>query len=307
MMKKLQILLLSLLIAHFASADLIETEEATIDSTELYTLIYKNYSDSVNATFQYSYDKIELNNGIASIEVPEGFKYLDAKQSQYVLTELWGNPPGESLGMLFPISSNPVSNLSGIPEYAVEITYSEEGYIEDEDAESIDYDELLETMRNDFVEANAERVKQGYEEVQLIGWASAPYYDKNSKKLHWAKELKFGESTESTLNYNIRILGRNGYLNMNAIGDMNVLPQVKNDINKILASVNFNEGNTYADFDPDIDEVAAYGIGGLVAGKILAKVGFFAVIAKFWKLIAVGAVAAFAGLKKFIFGAKKEE
>ena len=74
----------------------------------------------------------------------------------------------------------------------------------------------------------------------------------------------------------------------------------------------FNEGNTYADFDPDIDEIAAYGIGGLIAGKVLAKVGLLAGLlkfvkvigiglAKFWKPIAIGLVALAAGLKKFFF------
>ncbi len=49
-------------------------------------------------------------------------------------------------------------------------------------------------------------------------------------------------------------------------------------------------------------------IGGLVAGSILAKSGFFAklgvLLLKFWKIIAVGAVAIAAGIKK-IFGSKK--
>ncbi|TYA89160.1 DUF2167 domain-containing protein, partial [Seonamhaeicola marinus] len=62
----------------------------------------------------------------------------------------------------------------------------------------------------------------------------------------------------------------------------------------------------YSDFNPDIDQVAAYGIGGLIAGKILAKAGFFAVILKFWKFIAIGAVALFSSFRKKIFGNKKE-
>ena len=64
----------------------------------------------------------------------------------------------------------------------------------------------------------------------------------------------------------------------------------------MLAMANFNEGSRYADFNPDIDEVAAYGLGALVAGKVAAKVGLFAmallVLKKFWFvfLIAIGAV-----------------
>jgi uncharacterized membrane-anchored protein len=54
--------------------------------------------------------------------------------------------------------------------------------------------------------------------------------------------------------------------------------------------------------------VSDWTIGGLVAGSILAKSGFFAklgvLLLKFWKIIAVGAVALAAGIKK-IFGSKK--
>ncbi len=52
--------------------------------------------------------------------------------------------------------------------------------------------------------------------------------------------------------------------------------------------VAFEEGSRYVDFDPDVDQVAAYGIGALVAGKLAAKAGL---LAKFAPLLL--------GLKKF--------
>ena len=91
---------------------------------------------------------------------------------------------------------------------------------------------------------------------------------------------------------------------MNAIGDISILPTFEKDIDQILASAEFNEGNLYSDFNPDIDNIAAYGIGGLIAGKVLAKAGFFAVILKFWKIIAIGFAGFFAAAKKFIFKKK---
>ena len=275
----------------------------TVDSTAMFEAMIQAYMDSVESTLVYEHGEITLGDGIAVLQVPQGYKYLGPEGSKTVLTDLWGNPPSETLGMLLPEDISPVSDDF---TYAIEISYSEEGYIDDEDAEDIDYDELLESMQEESVEINQQRESMGYEAIDFVGWASAPYYDQENKKLHWAKELRFGDAEVNTLNYNIRVLGRKGFLTMNAIGDIDVLPQVNQHLNEVLASVEFTPGNMYSDFDPDLDQVAAYGIGGLIAGKVLAKAGFFVVLLKFWKVIAVAIAGAFAVFKKKIFGSKDE-
>ena len=267
-------------------------------------MAYQKAVDSINATFTYLYGKISLKEGLAELEIPKGYKFLDSKQSAYVLTDLWGNPPSKVIGLLFPEQSTPVGNNF---TYAVEITYSNEGYIDDEDAKDLDYDDLLEEMQQDTNAENPERKKLGYPEIELVGWAAKPFYDQNGKKLYWAKELNFEGENINTLNYNIRVLGRRGYLNLNAIGTIDILPEFHKDVDKIIHSVHFTAGNKYADFNPDIDEVAAYGIGGLIAGKLLAKAGFFALILKFWKFIAIGLLGVFSVFKKKLFGSKDEE
>lgn len=285
-----------------------ESDSLTIEAPDslqvdsLFSEIMKAYE--IEKNLKYENGSIDIASGVATLNVPDGFKFLDAEQSQTVLTDLWGNPPSfNTLGMLFPEKVTPLGDSF---TYAVEITYSEEGYIEDEDAEDLDYDELLKDMQEGTIEENESRREQGYAAIELVGWAQPPYYDQETKKLHWAKELKFEGSEESTLNYNIRILGRKGVLVLNIIGDMDQLETLKPDVETILSSVDFNEGNQYDDFDPEIDKVAAYGIGGLIAGKVLAKTGFLALIGKFGKFIILGIVAAFAGLRKMLFGKKDD-
>lgn len=268
--------------------------------------MYQVYIDSIENTLTYETGSIAIGDDLALLVVPEGYKFLIPKDAEKVLTELWGNPPSDpgsaSMGMLFPQDVTPM----GDNMYAINITYSEEGYIDDADAKELDYDELLEEMKEDTDSYNPQRVELGYEPIEFVGWASTPFYDENNKKLHWAQELKFGDAPTNTLNYNIRVLGRKGYLNLNVIGDMEVLPRVKGDIDGILPSINFQYGSRYSDFNPDIDQVAAYGIGGLIAGKVLAKAGILAklglLLAKFWKVIAVAIVAGFAGLRKLFTG-----
>lgn len=276
-------------------------EEVSLSQEEILE-IYQRQVDSVEKTFTYEHGTIDLGEGLATLNVPDGYKFLDAQQANRVLTDLWGNPPSEALGMLIPENVSPVSDNF---TYVIEINYEEEGYIEDDDAKDIDYDELLEQMQEEVKLANPERINQGYESINLIGWASEPFYDQMNKKLHWAKEFKFGENEINTLNYNIRILGRKGVLNLNAIGNMAVLPMVKGDIDSFLSSVDFNDGYRYSDFNPDIDKIAAYGIGGLIAGKVLAKTGLLVGLLKFWKVIAIALVGGFAMFKKRLFGEKK--
>jgi uncharacterized membrane-anchored protein len=242
------------------------------------------FFDSLEASLRYQTGKIELEDGIGVLNVPQGFRYLDASQSAFVLHDLWGNPHGEgTLGMILPEGVGVTDDRS----WAFIITYEEMGYVKDDDAGDIDYDELLEEIQGDAAAENAGRVEEGYEPITIVGWAAKPFYDNNKKVLHWAKEIKFGEMDFATLNYNVRVLGRKGVLVLNAVAGMDELPEVKKSIEPVLASFSYADGNKYADFNPEVDEVAAWTIGGLVAGKMLAKAGFFALLLKNIKLIAL--------------------
>lgn len=256
----------------------------------------------IEASFTYYRDTtITLGDGVATLTVPEGFKYLDEEQSAYVLTDLWGNPPQPTMGLLFKEEGSPLSDDS----WAFEISYDEMGYVEDDEAADIDYDELAEDLKDANEEENELREEQGYEPLWFIGWAERPFYDAENNKLHWAKELKFGDAVDHTLNYEIRALGRKGVLVVNGIATVDQLEEIKANAPQMINSVSFNKGYTYSEFNPSIDKVAAVGIGGLIAGKALAKAGFFALLLKFWKLIVVGVVGAFAFIRRFFTGSKE--
>jgi uncharacterized membrane-anchored protein len=239
---------------------------------------------------------ITLPGGIATMAVGTNFAYLDSKDSETFLTKLWGNPPGtgaDTLGMLLPKDADAL----GANAWAVVIDYDPSGYVSDNDATTIDYDQLLKTMQEATDDANEERVKNGYKRVTLVGWAKPPAYDPVAHKLYWAKRLRFEGSKTDTLNYNIRVLGRRGVLTLIAVADIDQLPLIDRRTPEILGMVSFNQGNTYAEFDPSIDKAAAYGIAGLIAGGLLAKAGFFKALLiallAFKKAVAVGVLAFF--------------
>ncbi len=258
-------------------------------------------ADSLN----YQKGEITIRGGLAKIHVPEGFRYLDAKDAGTVLTKIWGNPPGSTtLGMLLPAKVSPASSAS----WAVIITYDEDGYVKDDEAEKMDYDKVLKEMKEGTREANKEREKDGYGSIELVGWATPPRYDKATHKMYWAKELKFGGGGENTLNYNIRILGRRGVLVLNAVAAMPQLQDIEEAAPAVLAMVDFQEGHRYTDFNASTDKIATYGIAALVAGGLAGKAGLFkgllVGILALKKLLIIPIVAAWAGLKKF-FGKKE--
>lgn len=254
-------------------------------------------------SLNYQDGTITLPGGKAQLEVPPNYYYLSPEDAEKVLTDGWGNVPSNELswGMIFPADYHPLHSDA----YGVTINYQNDGHVKDSDANKVDYDELLTTMQSDTSQENVWRLENGYESIQLLGWASQPYYDESAKTLHWAKALQFGESTGETLNYNVRLLGREGVLVLNFIANMDQLAQVNGDLPDVLAMPSFTPGNTYADFDPKLDTVAAYGIGGLVAGKVLAKTGMLAIIIALFKKFGIFIVLAIAGAAKTLFGRKK--
>ena len=126
--------------------------------------------------------------------------------------------------------------------------------------------------------------------------------------MYWAKEIRFGGAPVTTLNYNIRVLGRGGVLVLNAVAPMSSLPEIEEQVPALVRMADFDSGKRYADFNGSTDKVAAYGLAALVAGGIAAKAGLFKLLwvglLAFKKLIIVGLIAV-SGFFKKMFGRKQ--
>ena len=250
---------------------------------------------------KYQQGEIDLRGGLAKLTVPKEFNFLGPDDAETVLVKLWGNPPSgdKPLGLLIPAGMTPLSSNAWI----VTMDYNEDGFVKDKDAGKINYDDLLKTMQKGIAENNKARQEKGYPSITLVGWAATPHYDADAHKLYWAKQLKFEGEKQDTLNYSIRMLGRKGVLELNAVAGIGQFAEIDKQTPQILGMVDFKEGSRYADFDPKVDKVATYGIAALVAGGIAAKLGFFKL---FWvgllaakKFIIIGVIAVVAIVKKF--------
>jgi uncharacterized membrane-anchored protein len=253
---------------------------------------------------KYQQGEIDLRGGLATLTVPPEFRYLGPEDAETVLVKLWGNPPSDEppLGLLIPAGMTPLSSNC----WVVTIDYSEDGYVKDDDAAKINYDDLLKKMQKGIAANNSERQKQGYPAITLVGWAAPPHYDAATHKLYWAKDLKFSDADSDTLNYSIRMLGRHGVLELNAVAGLEQFPEIEKQTPQILGMVDFKEGNRYADFDPKTDKVAKYGLTALVAGGALAAAAKLGLLKGLWvfilaakKFIIFGVLAVAGFFKKF--------
>jgi uncharacterized membrane-anchored protein len=257
----------------------------------------------VSSSLKYQTGEIALPAANAKIMLKDGFQYLDRAGAKAVLTDIWHNPPQAStdvLGMIVPKDFDPLEESS----WAVTIQSENDGYVKDDEFASMNFDDVLKEMQEGSKEASKARVEAGYGKMELAGWATAPRYDKDQHKLHWAKKYDV-DAPGQALNYDIRILGRSGHLELSLISDMNHFKDIEANVPTILSMVDFTEGNRYADYKSG-DKVANYGIAALITGGVLAKTGFFAkiaiLLAKGWKLALLAVVGVGMIVKRIVSG-----
>jgi uncharacterized membrane-anchored protein len=232
----------------------------------------------------------------AQIALPEGYGFVPASEGAAVM-ELMGNRTDERfIGLIFPTSE---------AAWFVTMDYEPAGYIKDDDAKDWDADELLDSLRQGTEAANEHRKEIGVTPIEVTRWVEAPMYDAGAHRLVWSAEAKeIGVADQDpTINYNTYVLGREGYISLNLITTASMIDAEKPAAHELLTAVNFNEGKRYTDFDASTDKVAAYGLAALIGGVAAKKLGLLAMIgvflAKFGKLVAVGAIALFGGFAKF--------
>lgn len=244
----------------------------------------------------------------ATLHLGKSFYYLPPAEAKRVIVDLWGNPPAvanDVLGLVMPAGKAVTDDSWG----AV-VTYENAGYVTDDDAQSADYDGILKQLREGTEARNEERRSQGYPGMHVVGWAQAPSYDRASHAVIWARDLRVDGATTDSLNYDVRVLGRQGVLSLNMLWDMPHLAEVRQAAATFGRTAQFDGGRAYADFDESKgDKRAGYGLAGLVAAGVgvaaAKKLGFLALALGFGKkflvLIAIGG-AAIARFFRKLFG-----
>lgn len=228
----------------------------------------------------------------AKIEVPEGYVLLDGPTARKRLKAIGERVSGDEVGWLMPTNG----------DWSVVFEFSSVGYIKDDDKDKLDADKLLASIKAGTERANEERQKAGRSRIEVVGWDIPPHYDETTHNLEWA--IRGSVEGEPILNYNTRLLGRKGVMEVVLIVEPKDVPATMPQFKNLLAGYSFQTGQSYAEYRKG-DKVAKYGLTALVVGTATvgaAKLGLLGPIIlalkKAWKLVIIAFAAVIGFFKK---------
>lgn len=231
---------------------------------------------------------------IATIDLDSDFVFLDAENTKKMSKDNHDNVTGDEIGSIFPKSQDQT--------WTVILEYKKSGDIKDDEKTKIDAKELLNSYKKGTEAANKQR--QDGEKIYVKGWDIEPFYDEKTHGLTWSL-LAEDDKKVTFLNYNTRILSREGNISVILVSDPTHREADKKVLaEKLLPKLNMKTGEKYEDFNPAKDKMSEYGLSALILGgaglAVAKKVGILAVIILFLKKFAVLIVLALGAVWTFI-------
>lgn len=234
--------------------------------------------------------KVQLFDN-SNLQVPEGYLFLNPPDTAK-LQALQHNLPGDKQYFLAPEDFR----------WQVLFSFSNDGYVKDD--EKIDANALLKSIEDNTAEGNKVRREKGWDEMEVVGWQTAPHYDTQTHRLEWAIDGKNVRTNDVVVNFNTRLLGRGGVMSAVLITAPDALAPAIAEFKGTLNGFEYVPGQRYAEYKPG-DKIAKYGLAALVTGgaaAIAVKTGLWKVIvtavAAGWKFIAAAAVAFFGAISR---------
>ncbi len=229
----------------------------------------------------------------AEVQIPKGYRFTGKSGTKQFLEFTNNIPGGGELGIIAPEEF----------DWWVLFEFDESGYVKDEDKDSLDASAMLKSMKEGQEMANEQRESLGMGPLFVDRWAQEPNYNEATNNLEWATVLVDGEGNEN-VNYNTRLLGRHGVMEVTLICSEEQLPVILGDFQNMVGDFGYKDGQSYAEFKEG-DKIAKMGLAALILGggaAVAAKTGLFAVVGKFFKWIIAGFVAIGVAIKRLFTG-----
>lgn len=248
---------------------------------------------------------VDIGNNLATLEFGEAYTFTGAEETQTIMEAMGNIVDGTEVGLILPNADT--------ENWFLVFEYDDAGYIPDDEKDELDADAILGSIREGTEASNEYRIEQGFSPIEVLGWYNEPFYDGSTNNLTWsvlaASEEEYG--TTESVNHNIRILGRGGYMSVVLVADPADLERLIPEAKMLLSGFSYKSGNKYAEYVQG-DKLAGYGLTALVAGGAGAaavKSGFLKVIMKNIKLVLVAAVAflgvVWKGIKSMVMGRER--
>jgi uncharacterized membrane-anchored protein len=238
---------------------------------------------------------------MATVSVPGGYMFLDAKATKKFLEDGQNIPAGDELGAIF----RPAGDTDSW--FAV-FSYEDTGHVDDSEKDSIDADALMKSLKEGNRLGNEERRKRGWEILQLEGWHQKPFYDLTTNNLTWSTVVSSEGDSSKAINHSVRLLGRTGTMSVQLVADAATVGSATVDFDGVLRGYAYNPGRRYAEFQKG-DKLAGYGLTALIAGGVGAAAVKTGILQKIWKVLVFAIVAVGAALKKLfasVFGKREK-
>ena len=248
--------------------------------------------------------KVTIGDNMATLNLPKGLGFLNGEHTRAQMEKSGQGKRDDVMGAILPLNEK--------EDWAIILSYDELGYVKDDDADKLNADEILKSLKEGTEAENESRKEHGAPELHVLGWDEAPHYDKTKHTVIWSVLAKSGDT--DIVNYNSRVLGRKGVLSVNLVCDKEKLAAYKGQSAKILGAIAYNQGQRYEDYQTG-DKISAGGIAALILGGAVLKkagvLGFLLALFKpmllFLKKFVVLIVVAVVGAVKGLLGKKQEE
>lgn len=235
--------------------------------------------------------KIDLA-GVALLSVPNGFVFMEGNSftSPYSTCE-----ETEYLGCLVSVPTNSSDSLAQIP-IIIELTYTQTGHIADTTIHQTSEDFFW----NDILQINYRKnksIKEKHCDTLVIqSWAMKPYFLEAQHQLQWA--VLCNSKNKNYVRHSTHKLGRHGIIEMNIRTSSKHLLAISPKILALTSSIEFYKGFRHEDFDPNFDNLAAFGFAGILAGKVLTKAKVAPFIFKWLKWVIIALLGLFTYFKR---------
>ncbi len=195
----------------------------------------------------------------ATLWLPANRVYLDGQQARNV----FGAAPGwdnATQGVVLPTSSR--------PDWMAYVSLVDDGYVRDEDAQSMDPAAILGTFKAKVAADNSARARQGLAPLEVAGWMEAPRYDAKHRLSSCLRATLLGSQSPSDrfVNCSSFALGGQGAFKVIVSGEEASAPRFRGEASALAGAIAYDKGKGYEDVDAATVKKALYGLVALMGG-----------------------------------------